>query len=60
MDSFGEPVGLNYKGDDSFKILVGAFFSLVLRLVILIITLQSFIELIDYQNPQITQVSCFL
>ena len=36
LDTFGEQVGLNYKGDSAFRTLPGAFFSLVLQAFIFI------------------------
>ena len=57
FDIFGEPVGLNYKGDSNFKTLLGAFFSILLQSFILFFTLGEFLDLIDHNNPQITQVS---
>lgn len=57
LDSFGEPVGLNYKGESSFKTFYGAFLTLIVRVVIVIVTLQSLLELVDHANPQVTQVS---
>ena len=48
LDTFGEPVTLNYKGSSTFKTGVGAFFTLVLRAFILIYGIKTFIEVIRY------------
>jgi len=57
FDSFGEPVSINYKGDSSFKTSIGAFFSIVLKALVLTFALLSLLDLFAYKNPQIIQVS---
>ena len=57
LDSFGEPVSLNYKGDSAYKTLPGAFLTLVLKGFIFVMTLLSFFDLIAYRNPNVVQVS---
>ena len=36
FDDFGEPVSLNYAGDSSFKTKIGAFFSILIKVFILV------------------------
>lgn len=57
LDSFGVPVGLNYKGDSSFKTMPGALLSFVLLGFLLFFLGQSLLELVEFKNPQITEVS---
>ena len=57
LDTFREPVGLNYKGDSAFRMLPGAFFTLFIAVFLLFFGMESFLDLVGYKNPQITQVS---
>ena len=36
FDVFGEPVSLNYKGGTTFKTCLGAFFSIIIKIFLLI------------------------
>ena len=56
-DKFGSNMALNYKGEDSFNTCLGAFFSIILKIFILIFAFYSFIEVWAFEDPQITQVS---
>ena len=59
LDNFGEPIGVNYKGESSFKTIPGAVLSIALLIFLLIFAGQSFLGLVNYNNPQVSQVSCF-
>ena len=55
FDSFGQPIAVNYNGNSSYQTGLGAFCTLALRGFLLVYSLLSFINLIQYQDPQITQ-----
>ena len=46
MDSFGETVAVNYKGDSTYKTLIGAFCTICLRGFVLAFTILAIIDLI--------------
>ena len=51
IDSFGEAVSINYRGDSTFKTGVGAFFTLCLRVFILYYGVAQFIDVTQYKDP---------
>ena len=53
LDNFGEPIGVNYKGESSFKTIPGAVLSVALLIFLLVFAGQSFLGLVNYDNPQI-------
>ena len=57
QDAFGEPVGLNYRGESTFKTWIGALGSMSIKIFIMIFAATQVIDLFNYQDPQITQVS---
>lgn len=57
FDVFSEPVSLNYKGETSYKTVVGAFFSISIKIFLIIYATQQMLALINYDSPQITNVS---
>ena len=57
LDAFGEKVSLNYQGESSYKTLVGAFLTLVLRAFMFVYAAQQILNLSNYNDPQILQVS---
>ena len=57
LDTFGEPVQVNYKGESTYKTSLGACCSLMLLWFILGYGTFTFLKVIAYQDPQITQVS---
>ena len=56
LDTFGEPVTVNFKGDSTFKTFIGAFCTICLYGFILAFTTISIIDVMQYRDPQITQV----
>ena len=54
FDAFGEPITLNYKGSSTYKTGVGAFFTIGLRLFIIMYGLKSLIKVLQYDDPTIT------
>ena len=48
FDDFGEPVSLNYAGDSSFKTKIGAFFSILIKVFILVHAGDQLLSLIRY------------
>ena len=59
FDAFGEPITLNYKGSSTFKTGIGAFFTISLRVFILIYGLISLIDVLYHKNPQISQYTIY-
>ena len=57
LDSFGENVTVNYKGESTYKTLIGAFFTICLGGFIFAFAIMTIIDLMQYKDPQITQVS---
>ena len=57
FDVFGTPVSLNYNGVTMFKTWIGALCSIMLKSFLLIYSGQQLMDLILYQDPQITIVS---
>ena len=57
QDVFGEPVTVNYNGDATFKTWIGALSSIAIKTFIIIFATTQVIDLFNYQDPQITQVS---
>lgn len=59
-DVFGEPIGLNYDGDSTFKTLLGAFVTILIKIFLLVFATSQIIALIGYKDPIISQVSALL
>ena len=57
FDSFGEPVGVNYKGESTYKTVLGSFCTLALLAFLIFFACNSMLELLRYENPNISQVS---
>ena len=57
FDSFGQSVGVNFKGEGTYKTALGAFASICLKSFLLSYTLMALVDLLQYKDPQITQVS---
>ncbi len=55
VDSFGEPISVNYKGDSSYKTLIGALATIVLKTFVLVYASIQLIGLFEYADPDITQ-----
>ena len=58
-DSFGEPVSLNYKGDSSYKTLLGAVMTLCLNTFLLVYAADKLLALVKYQDPSVTQYTIY-
>ena len=56
-DQFGNATTMNYKGDRTYKTSGGAFFSIGIQTFLLVFGLFALMEVMAYQDPQITQVS---
>ena len=57
FDAFGEPIGLNYDGESTFKTLLGAFVTIVIKSFLLVFATTQTIALMGYKDPTISQVS---
>ena len=56
LDSFGEAVTVNFKGERTYKTSIGALCTISLKSFILAFSIMSIIDLMQYRDPQITQV----
>ena len=52
-DRLGHPFALNYKGETSHQTRLGAFLSIGISLLVLIILLQKTIELVNMTDPNV-------
>ena len=59
LDVFGEPVSVNFKGETNFKTLPGALLSVLIKSFLLVFAINGTIDLINYEDPQITQYDIF-
>jgi len=59
-DSFGQPVGLNYKGSDSFKTMPGAFFSIFAQLFVLVVFAQTVLKMVGNEKWSLTEQTLIL
>ena len=57
FDSFGMAISVNYRGDSLYRTLPGAFLTLIFKVLILVFTILSVLELLAYRNPNVSQVS---
>ena len=55
QDMFGQPVLLNYKGDDTFKTLIGGIITIGITLIIVAYTLLKFKYMIVHFDWNITK-----
>ena len=51
LDKFGEPISLNYKGETSFKTILGATFSIALNVFIMVYAFGQILVLANYEDP---------
>ena len=56
LDSYGEPVTVNYKGESSHKTLVGACITFAINTLLLAVALISIKKLYYYDDANIIQV----
>ena len=54
IDDYGEPVGVSYKGEGSYKTALGALLTLGMRVLMLLFTGIGLIGLANFEDPQIT------
>ena len=59
QDRFGQPVTINYRGDDTFRTTWGATLSLAQKILILILTVRGVLDLFSHQDPNITQYKIY-
>ena len=59
LDKFGEPISLNYKGETSFKTVLGATFSIALNLFIMVYAFGQILVLANYEDPQISTYTIY-
>ena len=59
LDAFGQPVTVKYDGESSFNTHVGGILTCVIQTFMLVFTLSQVINLVKYEDPQITQFTVF-
>ena len=59
QDGYGHPVTINYKGENRYQTVWGAFLTLVQKIFILVIAAIGLIDLCTFKDPNITQYSIF-
>ena len=57
FDSFGRAISINYRGDSLYRTLPGAFLTIIFKVLILVFTILSVLELLAHSNPNVSQVS---
>lgn len=55
QDAFGKPVKINYKGQETYKTFYGGCLTLAHKIFILIVALLGLIDLVAYEDPNVTQ-----
>ena len=48
FDIFGEPVSLRYSGDTSFRTMLGAIFTILLKSIMLVYASTTLLDLVEY------------
>ena len=59
MDAYGQPIGVNYKGETTFKTGFGAVWTLLVCSFLLLWGINAVLGLLTYQNPAITQYTLY-
>ena len=54
LDSFGVPIGVNYRGNDAYKTRLGAFFSIITFVLMFTFAVERGQKLIMREGPNIT------
>ena len=54
QDAFGEPVTINYKGGATYNTILGGAVTLVEKIFILVVGVLGLLDLVSYQDPNIT------
>ena len=50
-DTFGEPITINYKGDNRYRTVFGATLTIIENIVFLIVATIGVIDLYNYKDP---------
>ena len=56
LDTFGEPVGVNFKGESNYRTILGAICTIGIQSFLLVYTTQQMFNLFNYAEPTIIQV----
>ena len=59
LDALGQPVTVKYDGDSSFKTHIGGVCTCAILTFMLAFTISSVINLVTYQDPQVTQFEVY-
>ena len=53
LDDFGHPIGVTYKGEETFQSFIGGLCTIILKFLTSLIILKSISEVIYMEEPQI-------
>jgi len=59
FDAFGTPIGVNWKGKQSYNTAVGALFTIAIKIFLMVYAGTKCLQLVSYQDPQISQFTLF-
>ena len=59
QDAFGQPISINYRGEERYNTVWGAVLTLAQKIFILIVAVIGVIDLFAYKDPNITQFKIF-
>lgn len=59
LDGYGEPVSVSYKGSSTYQTHLGALFTVAMRGFMLVFTVMGTLELLDFQNPTVSQYTVY-
>ena len=59
FDGYGNPVTVNYRGDDTYKTCLGALCTLIVKSFLLVFLGTALLELASYKDPQISQYTIY-
>ena len=60
LDSFSEPVTINYRGEARYKTAVGALTTILTAVIVLAYGTKQFLKLVNKTDPNITNVTSYL
>ena len=59
QDAFGHAVTINYRGDENYRTMWGAFLTLLQKVFILVVSIGGLIDLFSFKDPKIIQYAMF-
>ena len=59
FDSYGQPVSVNYKGNDTYQTVTGGLISLLAAMIVAIFAIVKGMDLLNLDNPNISSITEF-